>query len=57
MYQQGDNSQRVDMGNAFADSLGVMVYFARQYQSIESNTRAEGLLSQDMGINLTLYWP
>lgn len=33
---------------------GVMVYFARQYQSIESNTRAEGLLSQDMGINLTL---
>lgn len=33
---------------------GVLVYFARQYQSIESNTRGDALLSQDMGINLTL---
>lgn len=33
---------------------GVLVYFARQYQSIESNTRGDALLSQDTGINLTL---
>lgn len=33
---------------------GVVVFLARQYQSIESNTRGEGILSQDMGINFTL---
>ena len=31
-----------------------VVFFARQYQSIESNTRGEGFLSQDMGINFTI---
>lgn len=32
----------------------VLVYFAKQYQSIESSTRGEGILSQDVGINFTL---
>ena len=34
---------------------GILVYFARQYQTVEYGARGGGLLSQVLGINVTLF--
>ena len=34
---------------------GILVYFARQYQTVEFGARGGGLLSQVLGINVTLF--